>query len=117
MKIRIARFVVLFLLGTLFIAGGAFAQSPTPPPEIDLSASRHDFGLVKVGYGQDWVLRVANRGLGRLHIYDIFSDNPDFQITDPDSFPQFVNYSGGRRPDSLYVTVTFSPSAPGQITG
>ncbi|UCE20328.1 MAG: choice-of-anchor D domain-containing protein [Gemmatimonadota bacterium] len=109
--------IVLILVFGVLSMGEVFAQSPTPLPEIHLSTSSHDYGLVKVGYSQDWVLRVANRGLGRLTIFDITSDHPDFQISDPVSFPQYVNYSGGRTPDSLFVTVTFTPSTVGEITG
>ncbi|MFQ6092235.1 MAG: choice-of-anchor D domain-containing protein [bacterium] len=111
----------LYLAGTLFLvallSGAGAALEPTPPPEIDIRETTHDYGYVKVGGLGEWVLRIANRGLGLLYIYDITSSNPDFFVTSPDSFPQTVRYSGGRRPDSLYVTVTFSPTLYGAIAG
>ena len=97
-KRRAACVLILTLVFGVLSNGGVLAQDPAPPPEIDLSSSSHDYGLVKVGHSPNWVLKIANRGLGRLEIFDILSDNPDFQITDPETFPQFVEYSGGRNP-------------------
>ncbi|UCE17403.1 MAG: choice-of-anchor D domain-containing protein [Gemmatimonadota bacterium] len=111
----------LYLFAPLFFmvlwVGIGYAQDPTPLPEIHIVEMSHDYGYAKVGHIQEWVMRVANRGLGQLIVADIVSNNPDFFITDPESFPQDVSYSGGRNPDSLFVTVAFSPSLYGAIEG
>lgn len=105
----------LFLLH--FFSSYCLAQDPTPNPEIDIRVMDHDYGDVKIGQTEDWVLRIANRGLGLLYVYDITSDNPDFFITSPDSFPQTLPYSGGQKRDTLYVTIAFSPSLQGASVG
>ena len=115
------RKVGVYLVGTAFIilllSAGVTAQKPTPPPEVDIPVTSHDYGYVKVGQSGEWIMRIANRGLGLLYIYNITSSHPDFFVASPDSFPQTVNFSGGRYPDSLYVTVAFSPSVEDTATG
>ena len=109
------------IFGTLLLVvlwmGLSHAQDPTPQPEIHLNVTSHDYSYVKVGEVEEWVLSVANRGLGLLEIHDITTDNPEFVVTEPQSFPQTVRYSAGRDPDTLYVTVSFSPTTYSTSTG
>jgi hypothetical protein len=72
-------------------------------PDIQLSATGHDFGTVSVGSHADWDLTIRNVGSAPLTVNNITSDSPALTITSP-GFPQNI-YSG----ESLNVTVRLSP--------
>ncbi|KPJ65499.1 MAG: hypothetical protein AMJ45_05125, partial [Syntrophobacter sp. DG_60] len=81
-------------------------------PDIALSETSHDYGEVEIGSFSDWALSIQNQGDKTLSIKDIFSDNEDFIVISPCSFPQEV--APGQ---SIEVTIRFAPSAPEQIGG
>jgi hypothetical protein len=78
-------------------------------PDIDLSATNHDFGGVPLGQSVSWVLTIFNVGTGDLAVNDVVSSNADFRV-DITSFT--VTPSGSRN-----VTVTFMPSIEGTVSG
>jgi PKD repeat protein len=86
---------------------------PAPEgPEIQLSATSHDYGSVLVGSSSDWkYLTISNVGTEKLIVSSVASDNPDFTVISP-AFPQDINPG-----ESRDVEVRFSPSSAGAITG
>lgn len=93
-------------LSTITLSGSGIA------PDISVSATSHDFGSV-MGYDTEtWVVTISNLGSSAtLTIDDIASNHSDFEVLDP-SFPRFVPVDG-----SLDVTVSFTPSQLGLISG
>ncbi|MCD6214017.1 MAG: DNRLRE domain-containing protein, partial [Candidatus Desulfofervidus sp.] len=81
-------------------------------PDISLSETSHNYGPVEIASYSDWTLVIENKGNDNLIINDIYSDNTDFSIISPASFPK--NLSPGQ---SLEVEVRFSPSTEGEISG
>jgi len=82
---------------------------PVPEPDIDLSATAHDFGQVVIGSLGEWDLIIYNNGTAELEVTDISSDEPAF-TTD---FPRFIIQPGG----SVVIVVTFSPDAEQAYAG
>ncbi|MFQ6092291.1 MAG: choice-of-anchor D domain-containing protein, partial [bacterium] len=80
-------------------------------PDIDVSATSHNFGEVVVCSSVDWVTTVSNRGSGDLVIDQVSSEIPDFVVTSP-HFPQTIPQDS-----SIDVTVTFMPWTEGEISG
>ena len=78
-------------------------------PDIELSATRHDFGGVAVGGANQWTLTISNSGTGDLNVTDIILDNEVFTV----DVTSLTIASGG----SQLVTVTFSPTAEGFTSG
>ncbi|UCE19583.1 MAG: choice-of-anchor D domain-containing protein [Gemmatimonadota bacterium] len=83
-----------------------------PEPDIDLSASSHDYGDVLVGSSVSWTFTVSNVGPGALLISSILSGHPNFIVTAPTSFPLTVGPGG-----FVNVTVQFTPSSEGLKSG
>jgi len=81
-------------------------------PDISLSETGHNYGQVEIGSYSDWTLVIENKGNGTLTIDDIYSDNADFGIVSPTSFPKDLCPGQG-----LEVEVRFSPSTEGEISG
>ncbi len=52
-------------------------------PQIELSATSHDFGVLSIGAIQEWQLRVFNVGTGDLVVTNMYVDNPDTFTVDP----------------------------------
>ena len=80
-------------------------------PDIQLSATSHNYGNVDMGSFADWVLVIHNVGNQDLTVSNISSNNGDFEITSPASFPVVVSASG-----NIDVTIRFTPSAGGTRT-
>lgn len=77
--------------------------------DIELSATEHDYGTVRVGSVSEWILTIYNLGVGDLTVFDMTSDHSDFSISQP-VFPQVVSSAG-----SLDVSIRFLPSSRGMI--
>ncbi|MFQ6091535.1 MAG: choice-of-anchor D domain-containing protein [bacterium] len=95
--------LVLLLRGT---------GAPPPAPQILLSENGHDFELIEVGASAQWRLTVYNWGDLELIVSRASSDNPDFQIVDPTTFPQRIDPSS-----HVHLTIDFTPSEAGTRTG
>ncbi|MFQ6093453.1 MAG: choice-of-anchor D domain-containing protein, partial [bacterium] len=78
-------------------------------PDIDISATSHTFENVPVGQSSDWILTVFNVGTGDLEVKDVVSNSSDFRV-DITAFSVVPNLSRD-------VTVTFTPSTEGLISG
>ncbi|UCE20327.1 MAG: choice-of-anchor D domain-containing protein [Gemmatimonadota bacterium] len=90
--------------GTKDIPLSGFANAP----DIELSATSHNYGNVNLGGFADWVLVVSNVGNKNLSVSNIVSNSADFVITSPVSFPVVIAASG-----NVNVTVRFTPSTGG----
>lgn len=84
----------------------------TSGPDIELSDSLYDFGLVSVGDSLDWTsLYIYNVGVGPLSVDSLVSDNPVY-LTVGFAAPDTVQVG-----DSVAVTVRFKPDIADTITG
>lgn len=77
-------------------------------PDIQLSATSHDYGNIDMGGFDDWSFMVTNIGNQTLVLYNILSSNPDFAIISPAAFPANIPAAG-----NLSVTIRFTPSVAG----
>ena len=74
-------------------------------PDIEVSDTLHDFGVVIIGNSTDWTdLWIKNVGDTTLQIFGIIPTNAVFSIVSP-TFPTAINSL-----DSLAVTVRFTPT-------
>lgn len=81
-------------------------------PDIALSDTIHDFGLVLLGDSLDWeYLVIKNTGIADLIVGGIISDTADYVVVSP-SFPDTILPD-----DSTLVTVRFRPLSEGVIPG
>ncbi|MFQ6093525.1 MAG: choice-of-anchor D domain-containing protein, partial [bacterium] len=89
----------------------ALSAQGVKAPDIALSALEHDFGQVLVASSSDWTVTISNVGTDQLTI-----DRVDFTVTDflviSHAFPQTVPVG-----EQLEVTILFSPSKEGPISG
>ncbi|MFQ6094159.1 MAG: choice-of-anchor D domain-containing protein, partial [bacterium] len=81
----------------------------TPPSEIALQATSHDYGSAALGEAAEWILAVSNLSTVDLIVSHITSDHADFSAIPA----TFTVAPGGTRE----VTVTFAPSSLGSISG
>lgn len=111
-------------LGTLTIFSNDPYESPayvdltgegyivSPDPDIYLSDTTYDFGLVAIGDSADWTdLLIRNIGVETLYVDSVISDMPDYYVPAP-SFPQMLPQN-----DSLQATVRFKPLSAGVRAG
>jgi hypothetical protein len=111
-------------LGTLTVFSNDPYQSPayidltgqgfivSPDPDIYLSDSTYDFGLVAIGDSLDWSdLVIRNIGVETLFVDSVMSDLADYAVITP-GFPQILAQN-----DSVLTTVRFKPLAPGVRAG
>ncbi len=81
-------------------------------PDIEVSDTSHDFGLVPVGDSLDWdYLVIRNVGNAPLVVNSISSDNPVFVVLPP-ALPCTIPAG-----DSSLVTVRFKPQSLGLVSG
>ncbi|UCE19656.1 MAG: choice-of-anchor D domain-containing protein, partial [Gemmatimonadota bacterium] len=102
----------IFLCLFLFLAGAI--GSPAQEPDIDLSATIHNYGTLTVGDSLDWVLTIFNVGNDTLFVDSARVDGPQFHIESP-AFPDTVTPTPPK--DSISVTLWFFPSDTGLVTG
>lgn len=86
-------------------------QTPGDFPEIDLSATSHNFGPVLIGETAEWQLVIRNLGVNALEVSQVVSSDPAFLISSP-TFPQSIPGA-----DSVVVDVVFAPTTAGTQTG
>ncbi|UCE17118.1 MAG: choice-of-anchor D domain-containing protein [Gemmatimonadota bacterium] len=80
-------------------------------PNIILSAYSHHYSEVILGTSSSWTMKVFNTGTADLSITHVTTDQADFHVASP-IFPQSVKPA-----DSLTVSVNFTPSVLGNISG
>ena len=81
-----------------------------PEADINVSDAAYDFEDVHVGDSNDWAFSITNVGGSDLTVESVVTDGDGF-VDDIDE--GFVLASGA----SQYVTVTFTPDAPGDFVG
>ncbi|MGD9402787.1 MAG: choice-of-anchor D domain-containing protein [bacterium] len=79
-------------------------------PDIQLTASEHDYGHVLIGSPEDWSLGVYNDGSADLIVTGVTSSNPRF--TWAATFPETIPPA-----QTFYFAITFSPTVWGPQTG
>jgi len=84
---------------------------PAMEPDIQLSATSHDFGSVLVDSYSEWSFLIGNLGSANLTVSSVRSDNPAFEVVSPE-FPQSISPEG-----RLEVKVRFSPREASSYTG
>ncbi|MCB2198636.1 choice-of-anchor D domain-containing protein [bacterium] len=77
-------------------------------PDIALTDTEHDFGEVTVGEEVPWNTTVQNVGDEELVISQITTDNASFTTSGPVNIPA---------QSSATVTITFSPTESGELSG
>ncbi|MCP4707225.1 MAG: choice-of-anchor D domain-containing protein, partial [Planctomycetes bacterium] len=80
--------------------------------DIYIEEDSHDFGIIQVGQFDDWQFDIQNVGSVPLQIVYINMTNDDFDVIDPEQFPQDIPANS-----ELSVTVRFEPSVEGPIQG
>ena len=75
-----------------------------PGPDIELSASSHDYGSVRTDAHTRWFLTISNAGNNVLHITDIFSDDFNFYVDEQVTFPFSIGVLS-----SVEIGVWFNP--------
>jgi len=111
-------------LGTLTIFSNDPYESPayvdltgegyivSPDPDIFLSDTTYDFGMVAIGDSADWSdLIIRNIGSQTLYVDSVMPDLADFIAVAP-VFPQSLGQN-----DSIQVTVRFKPVSAGVRAG
>ncbi len=80
-----------------------------PQQEIEVSATSHNYGLVRVQGSKRWKLHIQNQGARALEIYKAVFEKPDFYIRGVD-FPVVIDSLG-----SYDLPIWFSPSGGGSF--
>ena len=80
-------------------------------PDIEIAFESYDFGNVLLRDTKYWTFFIKNVGEGDLILHSVTSDHVDFNVLSPTT-PEGVVPAG-----SLEVTVLFTPSALGPVTG
>jgi len=77
-------------------------------PQIELSATSHDFGTLSIGAVREWQLRIFNVGTGDLAVTNVYVDNPDTFSVNPTTAQipagQWFDVTVGFQPWQMGVT-------------
>ncbi len=94
----------------VYVSGEGYIVSVDP--DIYLSDSTHDFGLVAVGDSADWqYLVIRNIGQQPLFVDSLITSLADYVVASP-AFPETLAQN-----DSVQTTVRFKPVSPGVRAG